>query len=305
MESNSYSACGSSVSSKIAESNQESVYIVDPLQHDHTNLAKVLGHTDNATSKASADARLDSLKGYKSQNSQPPKEVIVEHPWTKATVDPFDPLQYCADASRILNTNVYRSTTPTDTPELCMSGPPMPTSLNSEIVDLDIFDYDWQSFRLVGVNGLPVFDMNNRNNAEHDSIEPCPTVFDGKQPALNYSPLDDVGDTSAFDKPFTPDTSIFSMSSPPAHSNEGFLTLKQRRTHYQKVHSHLFLTCGVEGCNSRFLRGQDRTKHENRMHSAQKVEEPHTEGPADVNEIAEINHISAGNLFQIRPDSER
>jgi hypothetical protein len=194
MESNSYSASESSASSKIAESNRESAYIVDPLQHDHTNLAKVLGHTDNAMSKASADARLDSLKGHKSQNSQPPKEVVAEGLWANTAIDPHDLLQSFAifdtDAGAISDRNVfnvYRSMTPTDTPELSTSGSSEPNSYVSEGVE---------------------FSIN----------------VDGKLPALNSSSLDDVGDTSAFDKPFAFDTSIYSMASPPAQDFflEGF-----------------------------------------------------------------------------------
>jgi hypothetical protein len=93
MESNSYSACRSSVSSKVAESNRESAYIVDPVQYAQNHLAEVLGLSDTATSKASADARLDSQKGHKSQKSQPPKEVVVEDAWANAAVDPSDLFQ--------------------------------------------------------------------------------------------------------------------------------------------------------------------------------------------------------------------
>jgi len=91
-----------------------------------------------------------------------------------------------------------------------------------------------------------------------------------------------------------------------SHFNEGFLTLKQRRTHYEKAHSHLILTCRVAGCKaSPFLRKRDRAKHEKRMHLVQEVEESHTEGPVDVNEIAEINQIFVRHLLQNRLGSER
>jgi hypothetical protein len=143
MESNSYLACRSSVSSKVAESNRESAYLVDPLQHIQTNLAKVLDLTDTATSKASADARLDSLKGHKSQKSQPPKEAVVEDPWANAAVDhrdlfqafsPFETDTGCA----ISDMNVYRSMAPIDTPTLSLSGSSEPNSVVSEGVEFDI-----------------------------------------------------------------------------------------------------------------------------------------------------------------------
>ena len=115
-------------SSKVAESNRESAYLVDPLHYTQTNLAKLLGFTDTATSKASADAQLDSLNGHKSQNSQPPKQVIMESPWATATIDPHDSFQtftpFKIDAGgAISDMNVYRSMspTPTDTPELSRS----------------------------------------------------------------------------------------------------------------------------------------------------------------------------------------
>jgi hypothetical protein len=288
---------------------------VDPLQHDHTNLAKVLGHTDNAMSKASADARLDSLKGHKSQNSQPPKEVAVEGPWANA-VDPHDLLPFFlpvdTDAGDISDRNVYRSMTPTDTPELSMSGSSKPNSAVSPGVEFSINMGDTSTFDTL-------FTFDTSPSAQELDLEEFKDFY-----LFGNSPFENAWSLSKSDpihlaggpvdqKPTAPSGTNSRASrifkcwvETCSHFNEGFLTLKQRRTHYEKVHSHLILTCQVEGCKaSPFLREQDRTKHENRMHSAQKVEEPHTEGPADVNEIVEINHISVGNLFQIRLGSER
>jgi hypothetical protein len=80
--------------------------------------------------------------------------------------------------------NVYRSITPTDTPELSMGGSLEPSSYASEGVELDInlniFDDKWQPFGLARVNGL--CDMNDFNNTEDEGIDICPTVFDEKQP---------------------------------------------------------------------------------------------------------------------------
>ena len=203
MENNSYPACKTSVSSKVAESNRESAYIVNPVQYSQAHLAEVLDLTDTATSKASSDARLDSLKGYQSQNSQSSKEVVVEDPWANAE-DGL--LSFLAPPPSEADTRGAIS----DTPDLSMngsSGDSISQSVESDTI-LDISNDKSLPLGLASVNELydtasvddmagfdKLFDMNN------DPIETFQAVF--KFPTWEW---DDIFDQSVLvdQKPTSP-----------------------------------------------------------------------------------------------------
>ena len=254
MENDSYLACRSSAPSKVAESNQESAYIMDPVQDGQTHLAKVLDLTDTATSKASTDARLDPPKGHKSQNSQPPNGVAVENSWANALVN------HCGWRLTIpsfetdmggTDMDVYRSNT-SSSYDSVISDLSSVQSDHAIIVDEPLFG------TVLGL-GFDVFDnsafQNARSPSKSDPIHLASVLCEQKPAAPSRT-------SSRAPRIFKCWVETCS------HFNEGFLTLKERRIHYEKVHSHLILTCRVAGCKaSPFLREQDRTKHENRMHS--------------------------------------
>ena len=407
------------MSSKIAESNRESAYIVDPVQCAQTHLAEALGLTDTAMSKASADARLNSLEGHKSQKPKPLKEVAVEDLWTNAAVQ-------TDTRGAISDMNVRRSTTQSQTPSLCMSGSSEPNSEVSEGVELDIFDgyeldildgfelgiFDGKFQPLGHVGANEPYHINGFNNTED---EYGLTVFDATLSFFNSPSRDDLISPSALNDHFTFDTSTYSLDLPPvsqmnsggsssgmlskqkklnkprrnrkpysediatpgreafstnssydsvlsdpssvqefnlvdnssfenvrppskgdpihlasvlceqkpaaplrtssraprifkcwvetcSHFSEGFLTLKERRTHYEKVHSHLILTCRVAGCKaSPFLREQDRTRHENRMHSEVSLISLRTSKRPSADDVVEVPN---GNTLPSRISQE-
>lgn len=150
--------------------------------------------------------------------NQVPKEIVLEDPWANATIDPndlfqaFQPFESGAGGA-ISDMNVYRSITPNDTPESSKDGISEPNSDISDGVgldiNLDIFDDTWMPF---GSSEADAFlDMSSFNVAKNNSIEDLPSL-DDEQPALNFGSWDDMLDTSAFDKPFTFDPSLFSMN---------------------------------------------------------------------------------------------
>jgi hypothetical protein len=150
------------------------------------------------------------------QKVPPPPEPVVEDSWANVTIDPnellqgFQPFESGAGGA-ISDMNVYRSITPNDTPESSKdSGVSEPNSDISEGVGLDISldlfgDNNWEPFGPSDANML--FDMDNFGaTKEVDSM-----LFDDSQPAFNFA-WDDVADPSTFDKPFSFDTSYYSMN---------------------------------------------------------------------------------------------
>ena len=159
---------------------------------------------------------LKDATSSESKPAAPQPEPVIEDPWANATIDPndlfqaFQPFETGAGGA-ISDINVYRSITPNDTPESSKdSGVSEPNSDISEGVGLDINldlfgDNNWEPFGPADTNML--FDMDNFGaSKEADSL-----IFDDPQPALNLS-WDDMMDPSAFDKPFSFDTSLYSMN---------------------------------------------------------------------------------------------
>ncbi|KAL2074468.1 hypothetical protein VTL71DRAFT_8246 [Oculimacula yallundae] len=158
-----------------------------------------------------APGQKDAVKPKESQ-----VEAIVPDPWANSTIDPhdlfqsFQPLESGAGGA-ISDMNVYRSITPNDTPESSKDGISEP---NSDITDgvnldisLDIFDDKWNPFGPGESDGL--FDLSGFDfNTEQEDL----AMFDVNPPAVNYQNWDDMVDPSVLDKPFSFDTSMFSMN---------------------------------------------------------------------------------------------
>jgi hypothetical protein len=178
------------------------------------------GSQSKATpSKDVAKTPASQKDASKQHPTQPPKAEVVEDLWVNATIDPHDLFQAfqpfeAGAGGAISDMNVYRSITPNDTPESSKDGVSEP---NSDISDgvgldisLDIFDDKWMPF---GPSHLDtIFDNNNFNNANDNGNMGDVTMFDEEQPTVNYGAWDDMVDQSAFDKPFTFDTSLYSMN---------------------------------------------------------------------------------------------
>lgn len=184
--------------------------------------ASVTGTKPSVTSdaKVQAGSAKDALaklqagqKDAAKQAAQQAQEPAATDPWANATIDPNDLFQNfqgfeSGAGGAISDMNVYRSITPNDTPESSKDGVSEP---NSDISDgvgldisLDIFDEKWQPF------GPPDTDLDLRNpifNSEEDLL-----MFDEDKPAPNYQSWDDLVDQSIFDKPFSFDTSMYSMN---------------------------------------------------------------------------------------------
>jgi hypothetical protein len=170
----------------------------------------------NVQSKNGApkDAAAKPQAGQKDSTKQISQETAVLDPWANATIDPHDLLQSfqpfeTGAGGTISDINVYRSITPNDTPESSKDGVSEPNSDISEGVNLDInvdiFDDNWMPFGPSETDGL--FDINNFNANSGEDL----TMFDDDQPMVNFQSWDDMLDTSAFDKPFSLDTSFYSM----------------------------------------------------------------------------------------------
>jgi hypothetical protein len=152
--------------------------------------------------------------GQKDIGKQAPQETAIMDPWANATIDPHDLLQSFQSfetgaGGAISDLSGYRSITPNDTPESSKDGVSEPNSDISEGVALDInvdvFGDSWMPFGTGETDGL--LDMNSINV---NSVEDL-TMFDDDQHMVNFQPWDDMMDTSAFDKPFSFDTSLYSM----------------------------------------------------------------------------------------------
>jgi hypothetical protein len=178
------------------------------------------GARPNVPSKAGAakeppaKAQPSQKDSSKQRESQAPLETVVMDPWANATIDPHDLLQSflpfeTGAGGAISDLTVYRSITPNDTPESSKDGVSEPNSDISEGVGLDvnieIFDDAWMPFGPSETDGL--FDMNSFNASSGEDL----MMFDDDQPMINFQSWDDMVDTSAFDKPFSIDTSHYSM----------------------------------------------------------------------------------------------
>jgi hypothetical protein len=170
----------------------------------------------NAPSKngSAKDTPAKPQAGQKDSSKQAAQEPAIMDPWANATIDPHDLLQSfqpfeSGAAGAISDVNVYRSITPNDTPESSKDGVSEPNSDISEGVALDInmeiFDDNWMPFGPGETDGL--FDMNSFNVSGKEDL----TMFDDDQQMVNFQSWDDMVDTSAFDKPFSFDTSFYSM----------------------------------------------------------------------------------------------
>lgn len=170
----------------------------------------------NAQSKSGAakDAPVKSQAGQKDSSKQAAQEVAIMDPWANATIDPQDLQQNFQQfetgaGGAISDINVYRSITPNDTPESSKDGVSEPNSDISEGVNLeinvDIFDDSWMPFGASETEAL--FDMNSFNFNIGDEL----TMFEDDQQMVNFQSWDDMVDTSAFDKSFSFDTSLYSM----------------------------------------------------------------------------------------------
>ncbi|KAI6712766.1 hypothetical protein JHW43_004733 [Diplocarpon mali] len=162
-------------------------------------------------------AKLQS--GQKDQNRpkepQAPQEAAALDPWTNSTIDPQDLFQSfqqfeSGSGGAISDMNVYRSITPNDTPESSKDGVSEPNSDVSEGVgldiSLDIFDDSWQPFGTSDLDGL--FDPSGLANSQDDL-----SMFDcDLPPAVHYQSWDDMVDPSLLDKPFSFNTSCYSMT---------------------------------------------------------------------------------------------
>ena len=170
--------------------------------------------------KVQADPARDTLaklqaghRGSAKQEAQQAQEPATFDPWADATIDPHDLFQSfqgfeSGAGGAISDMNVYRSITPNDTPESSKDGVSEP---NSDISDgvgldisLDIFDDSWQPF---GPSDTYLLNMSSFEvNGEEDLL-----TFDDDKPALNFQTWDDI-EMPNFDKPFTFDTSMYSMN---------------------------------------------------------------------------------------------
>jgi hypothetical protein len=167
--------------------------------------------------KGQPDSAKDALAKLQAsqpkQASQQFQESATIDPWADATIDPHDLVQNfqgfeSGAGGAISDMNVYRSITPNDTPESSKDGLSEPNSDISDGValdiNLDIFDENWQPF---GPSDTDLWNMTNFDvNGEEDLLK-----FEDDKPAPNYQSWDDI-EMPNFDKPFTFDTSMYSMN---------------------------------------------------------------------------------------------
>jgi hypothetical protein len=168
------------------------------------------GHPDSA--KDILTKLQAGQQDHAKQGTQQAQEAATSDPWADATIDPHELFQSfqgfeSGAGGAISDMNVYRSITPNDTPESSKDGVSEP---NSDISDgvgldisLDIFDENWQPF---GPSDIDLLDMSSFDvNGEEDLL-----MFEEDKPALNFQSWDDI-EMPNFDKPFTFDTTMYSM----------------------------------------------------------------------------------------------
>lgn len=197
--------------------------------------ASVSGAKPNVTSnpKGPSDSAKDALAKLQAGQKDPAKQATQQaqqaatvDPWANATIDPHDLFQNIQGfesgaGGAISDMNIYRSITPNDTPESSKDGVSEPNSDVSDGValdiSLDIFDENWQPFgpndtEYLNMNGVNFSgdlsgDLNGEVNGNDDLM-----MFGEEKPAPNYQSWDDLVDQSAFDEPFSFDTSMYSMT---------------------------------------------------------------------------------------------
>jgi hypothetical protein len=161
-----------------------------------------------AANKASKTSKPDEVKNSKPSEAAIPPPVAAEDLWANSSVNPQDLLHNfqgfeTGAGGAISDMNVYRSITPNDTPESSKDGASEPTSDITEGLDLSInlefADTEWNSFGPGDADDLLNF-SKIRVNPEDDFL------------AYDENHWSDFIDQSNFDKPFTFDTSGFSMN---------------------------------------------------------------------------------------------
>lgn len=177
-----------------------------------------------ANSKSSKTTKPDEANESSQQpkNGKGPESVkqvfmIEENLWAAAAVNPQDLLHNFQSletgaGGAISDMNVYRSITPNDTPESSKdSGISEPTSDISEGVDLSIGlefrDNDWQPFGAGDADDLLAF--GNISFNPNEDVDMGGMFGDDNS---QFVPWNDFMDQSMFDKGFSFDTSLFSMS---------------------------------------------------------------------------------------------
>ncbi|KAF4625361.1 hypothetical protein G7Y89_g12805 [Cudoniella acicularis] len=167
------------------------------------------------TSKDSSAKLASGQKDTSKHQANHQQETLIDDAWANAYIDPHELLQAfqtfeSGAGGAISDMNIYRSITPNDTPESSKDGVSEPNSDISEGVGLDIsldvIDDTWMPFGPSDAD--TTFDMNNFGvNKEEDMM-----MFDEEQPPINFQ-WDDMVDPTAFDKPFSFDTSLGSLYS--------------------------------------------------------------------------------------------
>lgn len=170
----------------------------------------------NADFAKDTSSKSKHAKGSAREGEEAPPLATVD-PWATATIDPTELSQFfqsfeAGAGGAISDMNVYRSITPNDTPESSKDGVSEPNSDITDGVALDInldlyFDESWAPFGPSDTDTL--FDIDSFNvNGGVDSL----VMFDEDHMASNFGSWDDMVDQSAFDKPFSFDTSLYSMN---------------------------------------------------------------------------------------------
>jgi hypothetical protein len=194
------SAAATPMNRQVSMNRQNSSADGKPSMQSKSNLAK--------------DASVKLQSAQKDAKTPAQQDAIKTEPWASSTLDPHDLLNSFAPfetgaGGAISDMNVYRSITPNDTPESSKDGVSEPNSDISEGVgldiNLDVFDDNWDPFGTGDADNL--FDMNGFNVSGGDEDL---KMFDDEPAIVNYQ-WDDMIDQTAFDKPFTFDTSLYSM----------------------------------------------------------------------------------------------
>jgi hypothetical protein len=176
-----------------------------------------------AGSKGAPDSKVNPTKAQrieKESNMQnPPAQVApILDPWANTTIDPTELFQtfqgFDAGATGAISDGaIYRSNTPNDTPESSKDGVSEPNSDISEGVGLDInlslFDESWQPFGGGDFGGF-ASDINDLNfGGPFGDDDMTMNLVDTDLAPFDIQPgWDDMID---FDKPFTFDTTEYSM----------------------------------------------------------------------------------------------
>lgn len=180
--------------------------------------------SSTAGTKGSTDSKVNPEKAQKVEKvekdsfaqNQPVQVAPVMDPWANTTIDPTELFQtfqnFDAGAGAISDRAIYRSNTPNDTPESSKDGVSEPNSDISEGVGLDInlsvLDDSWQPFGAGDFGGF-TSDISDLNFGDPFGDDDLTMKMDTDIPPFEIPPgWDDMID---FDKPFSFDTSMYSM----------------------------------------------------------------------------------------------